>query len=165
MRTTRAHVSQHMHHAYMGDEGSWRHPDSGLEGRHDEWSQRDASPGRPAGVPLDGATNERQKRSQFWTTTRLQLERDELLVLCFHGGMHPNVVRAAVSVRTAKVDGCGLQACRRSDLRLFVTHSQICVSYACRHSFPQVQARTNEMQDLSGRGKSNNFTILQTEAS
>ena len=50
---------------------------------------------------------------KFWPlpdlATRLQLERDELLVLCFHGGMHPNVVRAAVSVRTAEVDGCGLQ--------------------------------------------------------
>ena len=132
MRTTRAHVSQHMHHAYMGDEGSWRHPDSGLEGRHDEWSQRDASPGRPAGVLLDGATNERQKRSQVWTATRLQLERVELLMPLLDACIAEEAGYARVKVREGGVDGCGLQACRRSDLRLFVTFSQIHVSYACR---------------------------------
>ena len=32
---------------------------------------------------------------------------------------------AHVKVRDAGVDGCGLQACRKADLRLFVTYSQI----------------------------------------
>ena len=39
---------------------------------------------------------------------------------------------ARVKGRDGGVDGCGLQACRKSDLRLFVTDSQIHVSYACR---------------------------------
>jgi len=118
----------------MGDEGSWRHPDSGLEGRHDEWSQRDASPGRPAGVLLDGATNERQKRSQVWTATRLQLERVELLMPLLDACIAEEAGYARVKVREGGVDVCGLQACRKSDLRLFVTDSQIHVSYACRES-------------------------------
>ena len=94
-----------MHHAYMGDEGSWRHPDSGLEGRHDEWSQRDASPGRPAGVLLDGATNERQKRSQVGTTTGLQLERDELLMPLLDVCIAEEAGYACVKVREGGVDG------------------------------------------------------------
>ena len=72
--------------------------------------------------------------STLLLATRLQLERDELLMPLLHGRTPAHAVRAAVLVRTAGVDGCGLQACRRSDLTLFVTERQICVSYACRQS-------------------------------
>ena len=60
--------------------------------------------------------------------TRLQLDAEELLMPLLHTGTAEQVGYAHVKVRDAGVDGCGLQACRRSDLRLFVTYSQICVT-------------------------------------
>ena len=90
----------------------------------------------PCCCSQDDPTDERQKRSQVWTATHLQLERVELLMPLLDACIAEVVGYARVKVRHGGVDGCGLQACRKSDLRLFVTHSQIRVSYACRQSLP-----------------------------
>jgi hypothetical protein len=131
---TGAHVSQHMQHAQMGDEAGWRPHASGLEGRHDELKQRHVPPARPAvAVPLrrwPSAPNVKD----LDLATRLQLVRVELLTPDLDGGTAACVVCAAVLVREDGVDGCGVGACRRSDLRKSVTNSQIHVSYACRQS-------------------------------
>ena len=104
----RAHGSQHMGHANMGDEACWRRHESGLEGRHDEWSRSSASPGRPAGAlaqrrlaPAANATRPELGRA-------LQLERVELFMPLLHARIAEEVGYAPVKVRTGGVDGCGV---------------------------------------------------------
>ena len=115
-------------HAQMGDESGWLRHSSGLEGRSDEWCQGGGHSSRPVVVLCHPRWPSAPNVKERELATRLQLERVELLTPDLDGDTDTIVVHVAVLVRKAGVDGCGLQACRRSDLRLFVTYSQICVT-------------------------------------
>ena len=93
---------------------------------------------RPPALQLlclcDGGHQRQTSKMMIWrhASSSSADERFELLSPDLDGRTAACVVRAAVLVRKDGVDGCGVGACRRSDLTRTVTQRQIQVSYACR---------------------------------
>jgi hypothetical protein len=77
VRTTRAHVSQLMKHAQMGDEECWRPRTNELEGCHDEGKPNSAPPVRPAAALHLRRWSSAPNVKYVDLATRLQLERVE----------------------------------------------------------------------------------------
>ena len=135
-RAPRAQSRQHMRQYVLGGCVHQKRHRSRADSIHHRWRQIRLQIGNLQAALPSSPCRRAVVALRMKTGASLQLERVAHLMPLLDGSTLLHRVRAPVQSPVSRMDGCVGNLCSRSDLRLFVTFSQICASPGCTQSGP-----------------------------